>query len=458
MKTHIFNPDILRAADIRGIFDKDLNLEDAYYIGLAFASMAQPLNSSIAVGYDGRLSSPFLKDALHQGIIDAGVDVIDIGLVPTPMLYYATYKTPSKSGIMITGSHNPSEYNGFKFMLNQKAFFGSLIQELGKIAAQGRFTQGKGKIISLDVSNDYAKEIACELNDATNIKVVWDCGNGACGNILREILKNSLNENIIINQEIDGRFPNHHPDPTIPSNLTQLIDKVKATNADIGIAFDGDGDRIGVINGLGEIIWADQFMIFLAQDVLQNHHNATIIADVKASNSFFAEVAKAGGTPLMWKTGHSFIKAKMLETKAPFAGEMSGHIFFADKYYGFDDALYAASRLINYIYKSGKSFNDLTKKLPRTYNTPEIRIDCPEHQKDKILQKIQKKLEKQKVTIDFTDGLRVSDEKGWWLLRRSNTQPIMVARCEADTLEGLEKIKNSLASYVNDTGLEFPNI
>ncbi|MGD9638913.1 MAG: phosphoglucomutase/phosphomannomutase PgmG [Alphaproteobacteria bacterium] len=458
MKKHIFSPDILRASDIRGIFGQDLNPDDAYAIGRAFATIAKPENNVIAVGRDGRLSSPELAKSLIEGIVDTGVDVIDIGVCPTPMLYFSCYETDAKSGIMVTGSHNPSEYNGFKFVFNQGAFFGDSIKKIGKIAEDASYAEGQGRVNTLDISNKYVSKIVDEFIDIDNLKIVWDTGNGSCGDIVAKITEQSKTQNIIINQEIDGLFPNHHPDPTIPKNLEQLIAKVQESDADIGLGFDGDGDRIGVVLKNGQILWGDQFMIFLARDVLKTHKGAPIIADVKASNRFFEEVKKLGGSPLMWKTGHSFIKAKMVETKAPLAGEMSGHIFFADRYYGFDDALYTAARLIKYIGNSSKTLEELAKELPIVYNTPEIRIDCPENLKEVVLAKIKKELEEKGAKIDFTDGLRVSLKDGWWLLRRSNTQPIMVARCEGENKDALDLIKNELASYVANAGLVFPKI
>ncbi|MBM3580274.1 MAG: phosphomannomutase/phosphoglucomutase [Alphaproteobacteria bacterium] len=466
---HIFHPSILRAYDIRGIHGQTLFDQDAFFIGKSFASFLQKKQKQkIAVACDGRLSSPVLKTQLIKGLSESGLHVIDVGLGPTPMLYFATHHLACDAGIMVTGSHNPGSHNGFKMMLRERPFFGEDILGLAKLAADGAFVDEAGKVEQQDISQDYINRILAdcplaksesrlldEIDQFTprkKLRIAWDAGNGAAGEIMQRLSKRILADHVLLFAEIDGSFPNHHPDPTVASNLQDLIKTVLTENCDFGIAFDGDGDRIGVVDDEGEIIWGDQLMIFFAREILAEKPGATIIADVKASNVLFDEIRKAGGNALMWKTGHSFIKAKMKESKAALAGEMSGHIFFADKYFGFDDALYAAIRLINIIEQSRVSLSVLRKALPKTFSTPEIRIECSEEWKFKIIDELKKSVN----NFNDIDGIRVDEKDGWWLIRASNTQPVLVARAEASSEEKLEALKNNLKKLLESCQVVVP--
>jgi phosphomannomutase len=470
---HNFNSSILRAYDIRGIYDKTLFDKDAFFVGKSFASFLRKNNlKKISVACDGRLSSPKLKSELIRGLFESGLEVIDIGLGPTPMLYYSVYQLNCDAGIMVTGSHNPKDHNGFKMMLKNRPFFGDDILGLANLAKSGDLIEGKGSVKQIDVKNDYLERLLsdCILAESSSalldevdefipkkkIKIAWDAGNGAAGEIMKELTKRISADHFLLFEKIDGTFPNHHPDPTDAKNLQDLIKTVLDKNCDLGIAFDGDGDRIGVVANDGEIIWGDQLMVFFAREILQEHKGATIIADVKASNVLFEEITKAGGVPLMGKTGHSLIKAKMKETNALLAGEMSGHIFFADKYFGFDDALYAAIRLINIVEKSAFSLGALKKSLPQTFSTPEIRIECSDEKKFQIVEDLKISLKKSDINFDETDGIRASSDLGWWLIRASNTQAVLVARCESNSLQNLEKLKENLRQNLTFCGLKIP--
>ncbi len=353
--SHTFHPSMLREYDIRGIVGDTLHPADAFAIGRCLATLVlRAGGKTVAVGYDGRLTSPELEAALVDGLVASGAEVLRIGRGPTPMLYYAATVHRTAGAVMVTGSHNPPDYNGFKLMLGGKPFYGAQIAALGAQAAAGDVTEAAGSARSIDVADAYIARVLTDWDGGDRaLDVVWDNGNGAAGDVLGRLVAGLPGTHTILNGAIDGRFPAHHPDPTVPANLAQLIDAVRARGADVGIAFDGDADRIGLVDDTGAILFGDQVMVLLARDVLRTHPGATIIADVKASQVLFDEVARAGGTPLMWKTGHSLIKAKMAETKAPLAGEMSGHIFFADRWYGFDDALYAAVRLLGVLARLG---------------------------------------------------------------------------------------------------------
>ncbi len=458
----VLDPSILREYDIRGIVGETLTAQNVMGIGKAFGTLLiEKVGPSpcVVVGYDGRLSSPDLSDALCHGLASTGVNVINIGVGPTPMLYFATYHLETAAGLMITGSHNPPEFNGIKMMLQGHSFFGDAIQDLGARVATGHFRQVKGAINSADVSDAYINQLLeCLGGAALDLKVAWDPGNGASGDIVRRLTSQLRGDHILLNEEIDGTFPNHHPDPTIEDNLEQLKTVVREQGCDLGIGLDGDGDRIGVIDSQGRVLWGDQLMVVWARDVLLRHPGATIIADVKTSKVFYDEVKKAGGTPLMWKTGHSLIKAKMFEMKSPLAGEMSGHIFFADEYYGYDDAVYAALRLLRVLAVAGESIDDIKDQLPETHNTPELRFECPDEKKFQIAEDVKQRLSKEKdVTVHTMDGVRVDTKDGWWLLRASNTQPVLVARCESDTERGLQRLKDALAFQLRASGLVPPD-
>jgi phosphomannomutase len=456
---HRFHATSLREYDIRGIIGESLGAEDAFAIGRCFGSVvARAGGTKVAVGYDGRLSSPMLEDALVRGLMASGMAVLRVGLCPTPMLYYAAYALSTDGAVMVTGSHNPPNYNGFKSMLGKKPFFGKDILALGAMAASGDVVpEAQGSQKSVDVAADYVARMVQDYDGARGLKVVWDPGNGSGGAITEMLVKHLPGEHTVINGEIDGNFPNHHPDPTVLKNLEQIIAKVAELGADLGIAFDGDADRIGVVDGEGHMLFGDQLLVVLARDVLKSHPGATIIADVKASQVLFDEVAKAGGVPLMWKTGHSLIKQKMAETGSPLAGEMSGHTFFADKWYGFDDAPYSAVRLLGILGRTSESLADMRRALPQVLNTPELRFNCAEDRKFEVVREVQARLAAEGAEVQAVDGVRVLTEDGWWLLRASNTQAVLVARAEASTEAGLERLKASLAAQITASGLEVPD-
>src|SRR5690554_4951916 len=373
MSKHVFKPTILREYDIRGIVNETVFEKDAEAIGRSFGTLVkQKKLDSVAVGMDGRTTSPMLKAALIRGLTSTGVDVYDIVLRPTPMLYFATYELGTGGGIMVTGSHNPPTHNGFKMMLAGKSFFGEQIQQLGRLSASGPFEAGSGKVIEHPIMEKYVTRLLRDFTPGKDLSVVWDCGNGATGEALRQVVAKLPGRHMLMFDEIDGTFPNHHPDPTVAENLQDLIQAVKGIDANIGIGFDGDGDRIGVVDNLGRIIWGDQLLAILAQDMLKDNPGAPIIADVKASQVLFDTIRKAGGEPIMWRTGHSLIKSKMQEVNAPLAGEMSGHIFYNDHFYGYDDAIYVAIRLLNIISTGEKSLAALCDDLPSMVNTPEL--------------------------------------------------------------------------------------
>jgi len=472
--THKFHPSIIRAYDIRGIYGETLFDEDAFFVGKSFASFLSKNNKKkISVGCDGRVSSPILKEQLIKALRESGIDVVDVGVGPTPMLYFSVYHLELDAGIMVTGSHNPKDHNGFKLLLKDRPFYGDDIIGLAKIAANADFVEGEGDLKEKNIEQNYIEKLLsdCVLAESSSalldeidefkpqkkLKICWDAGNGAAGEIMTKLSERIAAEHILLYAEMDGNFPNHHPDPTVPKNLQDLIKVVTEQNCDLGIAFDGDGDRIGVVDNEGEIIWGDQLMVFYAREILKDKPGATIIADVKASNVLFDEIRKAGGNAVMWKTGHSFIKAKMKETKAVLAGEMSGHIFFADKYYGFDDALYAAIRIIDIVSKSPYSLAHLRKSLPQTFSTPEIRIECFDEKKFKIIEELKINLKNSGLKFDDIDGIRATSETGWWLIRASNTQPILVARCEANSEENLAKLKSDVRKNLEFCQVKIPS-
>ena len=452
---HYFHESLLREYDIRGIVNETLFEADALIIGKIFGTRVLENNGrSVAIGRDGRHSSIKMETALVEGLQSSGVDAYTIGECPTPQLYYATHTLKMGGGIMVTGSHNPPNYNGFKMMLGTRPFFGSDIKDMAKTAATGDYRSGLGKVIKTDIFFNYIDRLLLNINLKKQLSIVWDCGNGSAGPAVEALCKRLRGKHKILFSEVNGDFPNHHPDPTVEENLETLIASIKSENADLGIAFDGDGDRIGVVDNHGEIIWGDQLLAILAEDVLVERNGATIIGDVKASKILFDHIAKLGGKPLMWKTGHSLIKTKMNEVDAPLAGEMSGHIFFRDKYFGFDDALYAAVRIIELLDKRDEKLSSIRAKLPKMVNTPELRFDCAEDEKFIIVEKAKNYLQnKGNVSVSTIDGVRVSGTHGWWLLRASNTQAALVARCEADTPMNLDLIKKELKDLLENIGI-----
>ena len=452
--THQFNPTILREYDIRGIVGETLTEADAYALGRTYAALALEEGARrIAVGRDGRTHSGMLEAALIRGLTEGGIDVVQIGMGPSPMLYFATHYLDVQGGMQVTGSHNPADYNGFKLLLKGRSVFGGEIQEIGKRAARGDWTSGNGSVEEVDIREAYADRLL-EGFSGKPFRIGWDAGNGAAGPVLDMLVERLPGQHFTILTEVDGRFPNHHPDPTVEKNLEDLKRLVADKQLDFGIAFDGDGDRIGAVDGKGRVIWGDQLQMILAEPVLNAMPGATLIADVKASQTFFDRVAELGGKPLMWKTGHSLIKSKMKETGAPLAGEMSGHIFFKHRWYGFDDALYAAVRLIEAVSASGKSLTELKDAMPQALATPEMRFQVDEVRKFAIVDEVRERLSSDGAKVDATDGVRVSTADGWWLLRASNTQDVLVARAEAGEQAGLERLVAQIDAQLAQSGVQ----
>ncbi len=459
--THQFHPTVLREYDIRGIIGETLGTADAHAIGRGFATLLrQAGGTKVAVGYDGRVSSPELEEALVAGLNASGVDVVRVGLGPTPMLYYAEASMQDvQGGIQITGSHNPANYNGFKMVFMGRPFFGADIQELGRLASTGAWLDGQGGHESREILGAYVDRMIEGLagigqDRLSTLRIGWDAGNGAAGPALELLTQKLPGEHHLLFTQVDGTFPNHHPDPTEEKNLVDLKALVAAKSLDFGIAFDGDGDRIGAIDGQGRVIWGDQLLMIYAEDLLRMVPKATIIADVKASRALFDTVSRLGGDPLMWKTGHSLIKSKMKETGSPLAGEMSGHVFFAHEYYGFDDALYAAIRLIAASARLGKSVTELRGAMPDLMNTPELRFQVDESRKFAVIDEVKDRLSADGADVNATDGVRVSTSDGWWLLRASNTQDVLVARAESDSQAGLDRLMAQIDAQLAASGLE----
>jgi phosphomannomutase len=399
-----------------------------------------------------------LAAALVDGLTASGVDVVRIGRGPTPMLYFASHHLQTDAGVMVTGSHNPPDYNGFKMTLGEGSVYGEAIQELGRIAEKGDWAEGQGEVSDEPVFDAYVERLMQEsIPEIDKLSVAWDAGNGAAGEAMVALCQKLPGRHLLLNERIDGTFPAHHPDPTVPENLSQLIELVAREGCDLGIAFDGDGDRIGVVDEKGRVLWGDQIMLRLARGILKAQPGATFIADVKASQVLFDEITRAGGRAIMWKTGHSLIKAKMKEEQAAFAGEMSAHLFFADRYYGYDDALYAAVRLLADVASSGESLADFRDSLPPVVNTPEIRFPCSEERKWAVIQEVRARLEAEGADLVTLDGVRVRCDDGWWLLRASNTQDVLVARCEADDEAGLARQKQALRDQLEACGLDLPD-
>jgi phosphomannomutase len=452
--THQFNRTILREYDIRGIVGDSLNEADAYALGRTFAAKARDEGAKrIAIGRDGRTHSGMLEAALIRGLTEGGIDVVQIGMGPSPMLYFATHYLEVDGGIQVTGSHNPANYNGFKLLLKGRSVFGKEIQEIGERAAEGNWIQGNGTVEEVDIREAYVNRLL-EGFSGKPFRIGWDAGNGAAGPVLDMLVDRLPGHQHVIFSEVDGRFPNHHPDPTVEANLADLKDLVAREQLDFGIAFDGDGDRIGAVDGEGRVIWGDQLLMILAEPVLKEQPGATIIADVKASQLLFDRVGELGGAPLMWKTGHSLIKSKMKETGSPLAGEMSGHIFFKHRWYGFDDALYAAVRLIEAVTASGKSLTELKSEMPSAVATPELRFQVDESRKFAIIDEVRERLSSDGAKVDATDGVRVSTPDGWWLLRASNTQDVLVARAESADQAGLDRLVGQIDDQLARSGVE----
>uniref|UniRef100_A0A7C4XEK2 Phosphomannomutase/phosphoglucomutase n=1 Tax=candidate division WOR-3 bacterium TaxID=2052148 RepID=A0A7C4XEK2_UNCW3 len=435
------NPQIFREYDIRGIAHTDLNEENVLLLARALGTYYQNSgDNNVVVGYDARISSPKIEETMVKGLIETGCNVVRIGMVPTPVLYFSLYYFNIPNGIMITASHNPKEFNGFKVCAKSTAIYGAEIKNLYKIICAGKFVYGQGSAVRRDLISDYINYLIENIEVKRGLKVVFDTGNGTCGPIVEEILKALGCKYKILFKEPDGNFPNHLPDPVVEKYIKDLIDCVKRDKYEIGIGLDGDGDRIGVVDETGRIIWGDVLLAIFAEEVLRKKPGSKIIFEVKCSKGLIERIKELGGIPIMYRTGHSLIKAKMKEEGSPLAGEMSGHIFFADRYFGYDDAIYASLRLLEII-SQGKNLAQLSAKFPRYYATPEIRIETDDEKKFEIVENLKDYFRRLYKVIDI-DGVRVDFGDGWGLIRASNTQPVFVLRFEAKTPERLEEIKN----------------
>jgi phosphomannomutase / phosphoglucomutase len=441
---------IFREYDIRGIADTELTTEGVHGLGRALGTYLRRAGArSVTLGHDARLSGPRLRDALRDGLLASGCDTVDLGMVPTPVLYHAVTRSGGGAGVMITGSHNPPEYNGFKTMLGAGTLHGEAIQEVYRILRDADFLSGAGAASAAEAIPAYVEEVTSQFNFARRVKVVLDAGNGAAGPTLSLMLERLNIDAVPMFFEPDGRFPNHHPDPTVEEYLEALQAKVAETGAELGIAFDGDVDRIGAIDERGRVIWGDMLMLIFGREILSRKPGATFIGEVKCSQVMYDELRRLGGNPVMYKTGHSLIKAKMKESKAELAGEMSGHMFFADRYLGYDDALYSACRLIEIVAASGRPLSAQTEGLPAMICTPELRVDCPDERKFDVVQRTKHYFEQRYETIGI-DGVRVLFKDGWGLVRASNTQPVLVLRFEATSPELLEQYRREVESVVHD--------
>jgi len=446
---HRFDPTILREYDIRGVVGETLGEDDARAIGRSFGTlMARAGARKVVVGFDGRVSSPMLESALVEGVIASGIDVVRVGMGSTPMLYYAEASMKDvQGGVQITGSHNPADHNGFKMVLGGRPFFGSEIHTLGAMAAEGDWDDAAvpGVIESRDILDAYVARLLGGLAGVSDsalqgLRIGWDAGNGAAGPAIERLTARLPGEHHLLFTQVDGTFPNHHPDPTEEKNLADLKALVAAKNLDFGVAFDGDADRLGAIDGEGRVIWGDQLLMIFAQDLLVTRPGATVIADIKCSAALFDTVAAQGGTPLMWKTGHSLIKSKMQETGALLGGEMSGHVCFKHDYYGFDDGLYAAVQLIAAASRLGRSVTQLRGAMPQMFATPELRFQVDESRKFAAVDEVRDRLARTDAHVNDCDGVRVTTRDGWWLLRASNTQDLLVVRAESATQVGLDRL------------------
>lgn len=445
---------IFREYDIRGIVGDDITEETVELIGKAYGTyMLSEGKSSAAVGMDCRLSSPELSTAIIRGITSTGIDVVDIGMVTTPMLYFSLHTLDVGGGAMITASHNPPEYNGVKVCVGTESLYGSDIQKLRRICEKGDFAKGEGRLSASDVKDSYINYLKNNLDIKTGIKVAIDCANATAGIVAPEIFKLFGCDLVELYTTPDGTFPNHHPDPTKEENLVDLINTVRENNCELGVAFDGDADRLGVVDENGEIIWGDMLLLIYSRRLLADVPGATIIGEVKSSNRLYNEIRRLGGKAIMWKTGHSLIKSKMKDEGAELAGEMSGHIFFKHRFLGYDDGIYAALRLLEILSKTGKKVSELLEGIPKMFNTPEIRVDCPDEVKFEIVERVSKGLKGDHEVIDI-DGLRIEFPDGWGLVRASNTQPALVMRFEAETQERLGEIRSLIESKTEEAIME----
>jgi phosphomannomutase len=445
------NPTIVRSYDLRGAVGRELNLGDAHALGLAYATFARTQGKRrIAVGRDGRLSSSSLEHALINGLVEGGMHISQLGLGPTPQLYFAVQSLDFDGGIMVTGSHNPPHENGFKLLLDGDPVYGARLRSL---VATDCVPASGGRSSELRVSDDYVERLARETRDCRPLKIVWDSGNGAVGALIEKLTRRVPGRHVLLNERVDGSFPAHHPDPAVAENLRELQKDVVEHDADLGIAFDGDGDRIGVVDETGTVLWPDQLLLFLAADVLAAHPHAPIVADVKSSRVLFDGITRLGGHAVMAPSGYVLVRARMLREHAPLAGEMSGHIMFADTWYGADDALYVAMRTLAALSHREESLADFRKGLPVTATTPEIRLPCPEERKADVVREVAARLSRTAAAVDTTDGLRVTTDEGWWLLRASGTEPKLTVRCEAADEAGLAHLCRELTAQLRQSGV-----
>lgn len=456
---------IFREYDIRGVVGRDLTEEVAERIGRAFGTIARERGvKAVSVGRDGRLSSPALRDHLVNGLTMSGLDVVDIGACPTPILYFSLFKLPVDGGVMITGSHNAPEYNGFKLCIGKEALHGEEIQHVRTVMESGKFASGSGSVSTKPIIPAYLAFLKQSFASVqgSRLHVVIDCGNGAAALVAKEAIAQLGCRVTALYCDLDGRFPNHHPDPTVVENLQDLIRTVRDKRADVGIGYDGDADRIGAVDERGNILWGDRLMVIFARDILASRPGSTILSEVKASQSLYDDIQRHGGRPIMWKTGHSLIKAKMKAESAVLAGEMSGHMFFADRYFGYDDAIYASCRLIEILAKVGKPLSSLIADLPETSVTPEIRVDTPDAIKFELVKRVQARLMEHAASgrplpgsglkirdVVTLDGIRAIFDDGWGLIRASNTQPALVLRFEASSPDRLEAIRSWIESELD---------
>lgn len=444
---------IFRNYDIRGIFEKELREDSVRLIGRAIGTyIKRRKGREIVVGRDGRLSSPTIRDWLISGLLSTGINVIDVGMVPTPLTYFAIYHWDKDGGVMITGSHNPPDYNGFKVLCGKETLYGPEIKSLYELIEKDDFEKGEGKVTERDIIKEYQEYVVENIKQQRPMKLVIDGGNGVGCFVAKDIFLALGNKIETLFCEVDGNFPNHHPDPTVPENMKSLQEKVVEQGADFGIAYDGDADRLGIVDDRGRLLFGDQIVMILARQVLKAHKGAKIISDVKASKFLFEEIKKLGGQPIMWKTGHSFIKKKMKEEKALLAGEMSGHIFFADRYYGFDDAIYSSARFVEYLSSLDMKLSEIVDNLPKAFSTPEIRVEAKEETKFKVVAEVKKRLESlhpDYPVIDI-DGVRIEYPDGWALVRASNTQPVLVLRFEAASKDSLDRIRKEVEGILKE--------
>lgn len=452
--THLFDPSILRAYDVRGVVGETLAEADAYALGRGFGTVVvRSGGSKVAVGYDGRLSSPMLEGTLVRGLTESGVDVVRIGLGPTPMLYYAEAELEVDGGIQVTGSHNPADHNGFKMVLKHRPFFGEAIVALGRQATVGDWATGTGEVTVVAVMDRYATRLV-EAFDGAAYRIGWDAGNGAAGPVVEKLVKLIPGEHHLLFTDVDGHFPHHHPDPSEEANLADLKALVLDKKLDFGVAFDGDGDRIGVVDGLGRTIRADQLLAILAEPVLKNRPGAPIIADVKAGQMIFDRIATLGGVPVMGESGHSLMKSRMVQSGSPLAAEMSGHFYFGlPDFYGFDDALYAAVRLIRAATQLGRTVTQLRGAMPEAVDTPELRFAVDGMRKFLVVDEVVSRLKAAGARLNTIDGVRVDTDDGWWLLRASNTQDMLVVRAEAKDEAGLARLLEAVDSQLAESAI-----